>query len=279
MMITLMDANSMPILLTELWIYPVKSLGGIRLSESYAEARGLQYDRRWMIVDENGIFLTQRNNPKMATINVFFHDTGLLLAPRFDPSNQVLVPFRRISNEPLKVKVWKDSVIAYTVCHEADVWLSEQLEKKVRIVEMTESSHRKMDAQLAGPDATVSFADDFPYLLISEASLHELNSRLEQPVGMNRFRPNFVVSGTGPFAEDSWKYIQIGNVGFHVAKPCERCVLTTIDQQTGTKGREPLKTLATFRKHEHKVLFGQNLIGLQTGTITEGNQIIISDFK
>ncbi|KAA6438211.1 MOSC domain-containing protein [Dyadobacter flavalbus] len=274
-----MDANSVPIVLTEIWIYPVKSLGGIRLTESYAEEKGLQYDRRWMIVDENGIFLTQRTNPKMATITVFFHDLGLLLSSRSDPSNQIPVPFKRVSDEALLVKVWNDSVTAYTVCHEADVWLSEMLEKKVRIVEMTASSDRRMNAQDAEPDTTLSFADDFPYLLISEASLHELNRRLEQPVEMNRFRPNFVVSGTEPFAEDAWKYIQIGNVGFHVAKPCERCVLTTVDQQTGIKGREPLKTLATFRKHERSVLFGQNLIGLQTGNVREGNQIIVSDYK
>ncbi|GGB95315.1 MOSC domain-containing protein [Dyadobacter sediminis] len=274
-----MDANSVPILLTEIWIYPVKSLGGIRLTESYAEERGLKYDRRWMIVDENGLFLTQRTNPKMATITVFFHDLGLLLSSRSDPSNEILVPFTRVSDEALLVKVWKDSVKAYTICDEADAWLSEKLEKKVRIVEMTASSNRRMNAQNAEPDATLSFADDFPYLLISEASLQELNSRMEQPVEMNRFRPNFVVSGTAPFAEDAWKYIQIGNVAFHVAKPCERCVLTTVDQQTGIKGREPLKTLATFRKHERSVLFGQNLIGLQTGSVREGNQINVSDYK
>jgi len=136
-----------------------------------------------------------------------------------------------------------------------------------------------MDENVAGPDVTVSFADDFPYLLISEASLEALNDRMKQPIEMNRFRPNFVVSGTEPFAEDSWKYIQIGTIGFYVASPCERCVLTTVDPATGTKGHEPLKTLATFRKDGHKVLFGQNVIGLQIGTVHEGDRITITELK
>lgn len=275
----LMNSNSVPVQLSEIWIYPVKSLGGIRLTASDVQERGLQYDRRWMLVDENGQFITQSTVPKMATIHVSLHANGLLLSPNSDPSNQVTVPFQRISDEPLEVKIWKDSVIAYTVCNEADIWLSAQLDKNVRIVEMTGSTVRKMDENIAGPDLTVSFADDFPYLLISVASLEALNDRLEQPVEMNRFRPNFVVSGTEPFEEDSWKYIQIGTIGFHVASPCERCVLTTVDPATGTKGREPLRTLATFRKDGHRLLFGQNVIGLQTGTVHEGDRITINELK
>ena len=275
----LMDSNSVPVQLSEIWIYPVKSLGGIRLTEADVEKRGLQYDRRWMLVDENAKFITQRTVPKMATINVSLPANGLLLSPNSDSSNQVLVPFQRISDEPLEVQIWKDSVTAYTVCNEADAWLSAQLDKSVRIVEMTGSTVRKMNENIAGQDVTVSFADDFPYLLISEASLQALNDKLEQPVEMNRFRPNFVVSGTEPFAEDAWKYIQIGTIGFHVASPCERCVLTTVDPATGTKGREPLRTLATFRKDGHRLLFGQNVIGLQTGTVHEGDRITINELK
>lgn len=262
-------------LLSEIWIYPVKSLGGIRLTISQVEEKGLQYDRRWMVVDENGKFLTQRVNNKMALVDVSFDEAGLILSHRSDIENRVLVPFKSVSNEIMQVKVWKDVVTARTLCDQADSWLSRQLGKKVRIVEMYEDSRRLMHPAYASPDALVSFADDFPFLLISEASLADLNSKLSIDVEMKRFRPNFVISGTEPFAEDSWNHITIGNIGFDVATPCERCVLTTIDPATGTKGLEPLKTLATYRKVNNKILFGQNLVSVQTGMIREGDEVLV----
>ena len=262
-------------LLSEIWIYPVKSLGGIRVTEAYVEDKGLQYDRRWMVVDENGKFLTQRLNPEMALLDVAFDAQGLVLSHRFNTENQILVPFQSVSNESLQVRVWDDVVLARTVCDQADQWLSGQLGKNVRIVEMAAYTEREMNPDNAGPGALVSFADDFPYLLISEASLYDLNSKLEERVEMKRFRPNFVISGTGPFAEDSWKNIKIGNLAFEVAKPCERCVLINVDPKTGIKGREPLKTLSTYRKVDKEILFGQNLIGLEKGTVREGDQIVV----
>jgi uncharacterized protein YcbX len=261
--------------LSEIWIYPVKSLGGIRLTESQVREKGLQYDRRWMIVDEKGKFLTQRVNSKMALLDVSFHTDGLILSHRSDIENQVLVPFKPVSSQAIQVKVWKDVVTARTVCDQADQWLTEQLGKNVRIVEMYEESRRLMDPDYADPGTLVSFADDFPFLLISNASLDDLNSKLTDSVEMKRFRPNFVVSGTEPFAEDFWKEIIIGNIAFNVAKPCERCVLTTIDPATGTKGLEPLKTLATYRKVNNQILFGQNLVGSQTGMLREGDQVTV----
>lgn len=262
-------------LLSEIWIYPVKSLGGIRLSESQVEEKGLQYDRRWMIVDENGKFITQRVNTKMALLDVSLHKEGLVLSHRYDIENNILVPFEPVSGRAVQVKVWKDVVMARTICDQADDWLTQQLGKQVRIVEMDESTRRQMDQDYASPGTLVSFADDFPFLLISQASLDDLNSKLAEPVEMKRFRPNFIVSGTEPFAEDLWKYITIGNIRFHVAKPCERCVLTTINPATGTKGLEPLKTLATYRKADNKILFGQNLVSTQTGKLREGDEIFI----
>jgi uncharacterized protein YcbX len=259
--------------ISEIWIYPVKSLGGIRLTASQIEEKGLQYDRRWMIVDENGKFITQRVNRKMATLDVALHADGLVISNRSALPDHIHVPFQPVSSTVVEVKIWKDVVEAHTVCDEADTWLSEQLGKPVRIVEMTESSERKIDPQYARSGETVSFADDFPFLLISEASLEELNGRLAVPVEMKRFRPNFVVAGTGPFAEDLWKRIRIGQTSFLVAKPCERCVVTTIDPRTGHKGPEPLKTLATFRRVNNQVLFGQNLVGLQKGIVREGDPL------
>jgi uncharacterized protein YcbX len=259
--------------ISEIWIYPVKSLGGIRLAASQIEEKGLKYDRHWMIVDENGKFITQRVNRKMAMLDVAIDADGLVISNRSSVPDHIQVPFKPVSGTKLQVKVWKDVVEARTVCELADNWLSKQLGKPVRIVEMTESSQRKIDPHYAGSGETVSFADDFPFLLISEASLEDLNSRLAEPVDMKRFRPNFVVSGTGPFAEDFWKTIKIGQTSFLVAKPCERCVVVTIDPMNGHKGPEPLKTLATFRRVNNQVLFGQNLVGLQTGTVREGDPI------
>lgn len=263
-------------LLSEIWIYPVKSLGGIRQSQAYVEEKGLQYDRRWMIVDENGKFLTQRVNANMALLDVAIHIDGLLISHRFHADSQILVPFEAISNQTIQVKVWDDLVLARTICDRADAWLTNQLGKSVRIVEMSEQTQRNMDPTYSGREALVSFADDFPYLLISEGSLKDLNSRLEKPVTMKRFRPNFVISGTEPFAEDFWKRIVIGSLEFVVAKPCERCVLVTIDPITGHKGAEPLKTLASYRKVGKNIFFGQNLVSLQNGLLREGDELVIS---
>lgn len=262
-------------LLSEIWIYPIKSLGGIRQSQALVEEKGLQYDRRWMIVDENGKFLTQRVNTNMALLDVAIEPDGLLITHRFKSDNQVLVPFQSISNQTIQVKVWDDLVLAQTVCDQADQWLTNQLGKNVRIVEMSDQTQRNMDPSYSGKESLVSFADDFPYLLISEGSLQDLNSKLDQPVTMKRFRPNFVISGTEPFAEDFWKTVRIGPVEFIVAKPCERCVLVSIDPKTGQKGTEPLKTLATYRKVGKNVFFGQNLVSLQNGLLREGDELVI----
>lgn len=262
-------------LLSEIWIYPVKSLGGIRQSEALVEEKGLQYDRRWMIVDENGKFLTQRVNAHMALLDVAIQSDGLLISHRFQSDDQTLVPFESVSNQTIQVKVWDDLVLARTICDQADIWLTRQLGKNVRIVEMSEQTQRNMDPAYSGKEALVSFADDFPYLLISEGSLQDLNSKLEKPVTMKRFRPNFVISGTEPFAEDLWKNVRIGTVEFIVAKPCERCVLVSIDPITGQKGAEPLKTLASYRKIGKNIFFGQNLVSLENGLLREGDELII----
>ncbi|MCF0054987.1 MOSC domain-containing protein [Dyadobacter sp. CY356] len=263
--------------LSEIWIYPVKSLGGIRQTQAVVEEKGLQYDRRWMIVDENGKFLTQRVNPNMALLDVEIHTDGLIISRRFQTDNQILVPFEANSNQTIQVKVWEDTVLARTICDKADAWLTRQLGKSVRIVEMSEQTKRKMDPAYSGKESLVSFADDFPYLLISEGSLQDLNSRLAQPVTMRRFRPNFIISGTEPFAEDSWKKVRIGQVEFIVAKPCERCILVGIDPVTGQKGSEPLKTLSSYRKVGKNIFFGQNLVSRENGLLQEGDELVITE--
>jgi uncharacterized protein YcbX len=262
--------------LNEIWIFPVKSLGGIRVTTAMVTSRGLQFDRRWMVVDENGVFLTQRRFPKMSLIDVTFASEGFILSHRTSGST-VLIPFKPTSSQPVDVKIWTDTLTAYTVSIEADTWLTHTLGKTVRIVEMQDSSHRRMNTPFTSRNNLFSFADDFPYHLVSQASLYDLNSRLATPVGTERFRPNIVVDGSAPFAEDHWKRIRIGNIVFEQISPCERCIMTTIDPATAGKSSEPLRTLSTYRKIDKKILFGQNLISLSEGTIHEGDVVEVID--
>lgn len=264
-------------ILSEIWIYPVKSLAGIRLSEAQVQEKGLQYDRRWMIVDQFGRFLSQREFPNMAMLEVAVQENSLLISNKLNPKENISVPFQPVSADAIAVTVWDDEVPALTVSNEVDAWLSEQMKMAVKLVVMPETAERKADPRYAKNNENVSFADGFPFLLISQASLDDLNARLEEPIVMKRFRPNFVVTGTKPFAEDAWKSIQIGALSFAIVKPCARCVLTTIDPETAEKGKEPLKTLATYRKVNNKILFGQNVVAKQHGLVKQGDEILLTE--
>jgi uncharacterized protein YcbX len=265
----------MAMTLSEIWVYPVKSLGGIRLSKASTEERGLQYDRRWMIIDDENVFITQRVHQRMALIDVALLEDGLKIFVRANPEDFVIVPYQPVTALPVTVKVWDDTAEALTVSDEADAWLSRHLGLDLRLVMMPDSTERKADPRYAQHDENVSFADGFPYLVISQASLDDLNSRLAEPIEMRRFRPNFVISGTEPFAEDAWKHITIGNLRFEFVKPCARCVLTTINPETSEKGAEPLKTLATYRRSGNKILFGQNVTARDAGEVKVGDRITI----
>jgi hypothetical protein len=177
------------------------------------------------------------------------------------------------------VSVWDDTVESFHVSDEADLWLSEYLQKPCKLVHLPEDGERPIDTRYAKNGEHVSFADAFPYLLISQGSLDDLNNRMKAPVSMNRFRPNIVVTGADPFAEDLWCEIKIGEVHFKVAKPCARCILTTVNQNTGDRGKEPLRTLSRYRMLNNKVLFGQNLIALNSGRIDVKAPITILSYK
>ncbi len=254
--------------LSEINIYPVKSLRGISLSEAFVENRGLQCDRRWMLVDEGNRFMTQREFPEMALIGIALNDSHMTATFGERSLNVPLVPN---GNGNADVIVWKDTVAGKIYDDETNGWFSDTLQTKCRLVLMPEETLRIVDPTYAVRDGedTVSFADAYPFLLIGEGSLDDLNSRLDTPLPMNRFRPNFVVSGSEPFAEDTWKRIKIGRTVFHVVKPCSRCVITTTDQATGERGKEPLRTLATFRNQNGKVMFGQNLIAESGGAMVK----------
>ncbi|REG90528.1 MOSC domain-containing protein [Algoriphagus antarcticus] len=261
------------LIIQDLYIYPIKSLAGIRMSEAKVEERGFELDRRWMLIDDSGQFISQRKFPQMAMLQVEIGADSLSVYHISKPGELIRIPFTAVGEEISSVTVWDDEMPARLVNAEIDAWFSDVLKMKVRLVKMPDTTERKVDPKYAVNEESVSFADGMPYLLIGQKSLIDLNSRLESPLPMNRFRPNIVFSGGDPFAEDSWKRIQIGEVGFQVIKPCARCVMTTVDQDSGTKGTEPLITLATYRKVGNKILFGQNMVALSSGVIKVGDEL------
>lgn len=271
--------------ISEINIYPIKSLGGISLNEAVVEEKGLKYDRRWMLVDDNGRFFTQREFPQMATLKVSLESNDLKIS---NGNDSLLIPFSENEDgEEIEVVVWNSKLTARTAKNDINEWFSDALQTNCRLVQMNKNSKRPVNPNYAvhTDQDTVSFADGYPFLLIGESSLDDLNSRLENPLPMNRFRPNFVVKGADPFAEDNWKKIKIGNEIFYIVKPCERCVMTTVNQDKGvSEGKEPLKTLATYRlvkkDGESKILFGQNLIAEKAGeTIKIGDKVEILETK
>lgn len=269
--------------LTEINIYPIKSLKGISLNQAKVESRGLEFDRRWMLVNEKNKFLTQREFPKMATVAVQIKNDGLNIS---DNGNEITVPFRTESGETANVKIWSNFCRAQVYESKINDWFSDVLQTNCRLVLMPDDAQRKVNYFYAVHKTdTVSFADAYPFLLIGESSLEDLNSRLEKKIPMNRFRPNFVFNNSEPFAEDKWKKIQIGNTVFHLVKPCARCVITTIDQAIGiSDGKEPLKTLASYRipkrSIKKKILFGQNLIAENVGEVLRvGDKLEVLESK
>ena len=262
--------------LSEIWIYPVKSLAGIRLEKSRVTQRGLEYDRRWMLVDEKGVFVTQRKYPQLVLFQPKI-DGGFMQISHKD-ATKGSVSFslsQKNEKQPIEVQVWEDSVSAIEVSEQVSFWFSEILGFNVRLVFMPDESLRKVDPDYAvDPDDMTSFSDGFPFLIIGQASLDDLNTRLQEKVGMDRFRPNFVFSGGEAYEEEQWKEFRIGNLVFHGVKPCGRCIMTTVDAQKGNfSGKEPLYTLSTYRKKGNKVLFGQNVIAKQQGEVKVSERI------
>lgn len=261
--------------LTQISIYPVKSCRGITLTRTELTPYGLMNDRRWMVVDAQGTFLSQRTLPKMALIETFLSREGLSLkAPGSEP---IEIPYVFGKNNTRTIRIWDDTCTATDCGDEAGDWLSKFLGVQSRLVTMGEDFERQVSPKYSTQRDQVGFADAFPVLLISSASLRDLNERLDLPVPMNRFRPNLVVSGCEPFAEDNWKRIAIGSTTFTIVKPCARCTVPTVDQMTATTGDEPLSTLSTYRRGEkNAVFFGQNLVNHQkSGEVVLGSEVQI----
>lgn len=253
-----------PHTLSEIWVYPIKSLGGIALQEAFPERRGLRYDRRWMLVDDTGRFVSQREIPRMAMLGTALEPASLRVFWKDRPSEKVHIPLDipPIDLPKVRVQVWGDQCPARLLPEPINQWFSEQLGQNLHLVYMPDTTRRRADGRYAPPGHHVSFADGFPYLIIGQASLDELNSRLEVPLPMNRFRPNFVFTGGQAFEEDTWKQFSINHQPFQGVKPCARCSIPTTDQDTAVQAVEPIKTMATFRKFGNRILFGQNVVWL-----------------
>jgi uncharacterized protein YcbX len=253
--------------LSGLYRYPVKSMRGAAFDELTVGPRGLVNDRQWMLVDERGRFLTQRQLPRMALMSAEFDEVdGLVLgAPGM---GECVV--RDTSSEVLDVTVWRDTLTAVACDPAADAWCSDFLERPCRLVRLAADTVRTVDQNFAAAADQVGFADGFPFLLISQASLDDLNRRIGQTLPMQRFRPNLVVEGCAPYAEDGWRRLRIGDITFRVAKPCSRCIIPTIDPLTAERAAEPLRTLMSYRRRDNQVFFGQNLLHDGTGKLRVG---------
>lgn len=253
--------------LSGIWVYPIKSLGGIALSQCKVEIRGLQYDRRWMLVNGNGRFMSQREIPRMALLRTALDTTHLLVYHKDTASEILRIPLDTSLGEleQISVDIWDDQCTAALLQKPINDWFSDVLSEDVRLVAMPASTHRWADGRYAPEGQYVSFADGYPYLIIGEASLEDLNNRLDLPVPMNRFRPNFVFKGGIPFEEDNWQNFRIGDTTFLGVKPCARCSIPTTDQETAETATEPIKTLASYRSTGKKILFGQNVVWLGEG--------------
>ena len=259
--------------LTEIWIYPIKSLGGIRVKSAKVFEKGLEHDRRWMLIDRDNEFMSQRIYPKMALFKLQITNSKFKIVHRKD--SIILSCNHSVVNKPIKAVVWDDEVEVCEVSKEFSSWFSERLGIDCKLVSFPENNSRPVDQDYQINHEQVSLADAYPFLIIGEQSLADLNSKLDEPVPMNRFRPNLVFSGGLPYEEDTWKIFSIGKNKFAAVKRCARCVLTTVNQETGEKGIEPLATLSKYRKEDNKVLFGENLIAIYHDEIFEGDEIIL----
>ena len=267
--------------ISELWIYPVKGLGGIAMAQASLSDRGFVDDRRWMVVDAASKFMSQRAHPQMAQmaqVAVTLNAVSLTLAAPGMPPLRIA---RQAALPALcDVQVWDSVCAAHGMGPAADAWLSRYLGVPCRLVYMPDSTHRAVSPKRAKPGDIVSFADGYPFLLTHEASLADLNARLATPIGMKRFRPNIVVRGAArAWDEDAWKRVHVdtpaGQVSFRVVKPCGRCVVINVDPTTAQRGKEPLRTLAGFRRQGNAVIFGQNLIQDSAGTLAVGDAVSV----
>ncbi|MEW6652188.1 MAG: MOSC N-terminal beta barrel domain-containing protein [Bacteroidota bacterium] len=261
-------------IVSEIYIYPVKSLGGISVKEAEVTERGFKYDRRWMLIDSSGKFLTQRSQPLMALIKVDISKDTIFFR-NIKNTDQFSVGITETTGKKINSLVWNDQVELMHVNSIADEWFSQALNIKCKLLFMPDETKRKVDSEYASNNEITSLSDGYPFLIIGQPSLDDLNRRLIDIVPANRFRPNLVFTGGAPFEEDEMKRFTICDVSFFSVKQCSRCVVITINQNTAQKSEEPLRTLSSYRNFGGKVNFGMNLLHSGSGIIKVGDEIKI----
>ncbi len=254
----------------ELHVYPLKSAGGISLQRTDVLRGGFRHDRRFMLVDANGSFISQRSQPRLALVTTAMEGSSLILTtPRGASATVPLAP----EGPRRTVRIWNDIVEAIEVSGDAARMFSDYTGAPCSLVFMPEEVVRPLEAPYGKPGERVGFADGFPVLLATRPSLDELNGRLAEPIRMNRFRANLVVEGGTPFEEDLYARVHIGSIGFRMPKRCARCEITTVEQETGRIGKEPLRTLAKYRVTDKHVYFAQNIVPDREGSIALGDAV------
>ena len=266
--------------LSQLYIYPVKSLAGISVNSSLVTDRGLEYDRRWMLVDENNKFITQRQNPELARLHTSLTKNALVVTDAGNPACEIEIPFKLAEEELENVRIWKARVAAKSVGREVAEWFSNRLGRPCKLVFMPDETRRPVDASsgLSPAGKITSFSDAFPFLMLGEASINDLNSRLAEPVSALRFRPNLVFSGGQPYQEDEFTNFVINGISFTGLENCARCNVPNIDPETAevNKYNQPMKTLATYRTVDRKIILGRDLIHEGTGRVSLGDNIMLT---
>ncbi|MBC7885057.1 MAG: MOSC domain-containing protein [Saprospiraceae bacterium] len=261
-------------IITDLIIYPIKSLAGIPVQHANALRSGFQHDRRWMLLDEDNVFLTQREIPELALFAPEIKDDKMSI--RYQ-NEHFFFDISETSNVAIPTKVFTDDADTMEVSRNSNQWFSDMLKKKVRLVHLKDDQSRQHYNKNKNEHIFVSLADGYPYLLAGHESLDHLNRKLQQPLAMNRFRPNMVVTSSVPHEEDEWGELTIGSAKFLNMKPCGRCKIITINQTTTVIDNEPLTILNTYRKAGHNVMFGTNMTCVREGMVHVGDTIYRAD--
>lgn len=264
---------------SQLFIYPIKSLGGIALQSAELTATGFKNDRRWMLADEQNVFLSQRTSPKIALVQPVETNDGFMVFHKNNPAAHILIPFNMELNKKVKAVIWEDKCDAYEADYSINEWFSEMLKINCKLLYMPDDTKRFVDTGYAFNKETTSFSDAYPLMMIGQNVLDFFNNKLDVSLPVDRFRPNIVFTGGKPHCEDEMAEFTINGTRFFGVKPCSRCVVTTINQQTSQKGFKPLKTLAGYRSKNNKIYFGQNILHQTNGRITVGDQITVASYS
>lgn len=254
--------------ITNLNIYPIKSLSGISLDNITLSNKGIDYDRYWMLIDEEGVAFTQRDNPLLTLFKVELSSNGIAIKYK---EESITIDYQKTTqSEKIPVKLWKNNLIALKELDTINQWFSDLLDKKLFLVRPDMDNIRLTNNH---PDAVVNFQDSNQLLILGENAMNQLNDKMGSPLDINRFRANIIFSGGTPHIEDEWKQFNIGNANFKITKPCARCSMTNINQATADKGFEPLKSLSQYRKINNYILFG-SYAKLISG---EGEEVKVGD--